>query len=52
MHHVFQLKNNLFNNRDFNIDQKNRDYDNPATLTQTWLVSLEPVDGMVHAVTC
>ena len=27
MHHVFKLKNNRLNNRDFNIDQNNRDYD-------------------------
>ena len=27
MHHVFKLKINRLNNRDFNIDQNNRDYD-------------------------
>jgi hypothetical protein len=27
MHHVFNLKNNRLNNRDFNIDQNNRDFD-------------------------
>jgi hypothetical protein len=35
MQNVFKLKNNRLNNRDFNIDQNNRDYDfssNPATL--------------------
>ena len=27
MHNVFKLKNNGLNNRDFNIEQNNRDYD-------------------------
>ena len=27
MHHVFKLKSNRLNNRDFNIDQNIRDYD-------------------------
>ena len=27
MHHVFKLKNNGLNNRDFIIDQNNGDYD-------------------------
>ena len=27
LHHVFNLKNSRSNNRDFNIDQNNRDYD-------------------------
>ena len=27
MHRVFKLKNNHFNNRDFNLDQNNHDYD-------------------------
>ena len=27
MQHVFKLKNNRLNNREFNIDQNNRDYD-------------------------
>ena len=29
MQHVFKLKNNRLNNRDFNIDQNNRDYHLP-----------------------
>ena len=27
MHHAFKLKNNRLNNREFNIDQNNHDYD-------------------------
>ena len=43
MQHVFKLKNNRLNNRDFNIDPINLDYDSPlnrAALRSTQVQAL------------